>query len=375
MPDVQDMICSARPYLEVEGCGVSSTDRADLLSSLAVACTYIGTVVGAGFASGQEIYQFFGRFGPSGWITVAIAVGLFGSLGFRLLWLGWLTGARSYRQVNEILFGPRLGPWMDAVLGFMLFGVVVVMLAGAGQLATERLSLPFWAGVWWTLACTWLTAAFGVSGVLRANVIIVPVMLSFVLYTGSRTLLHHGMAGATGPAPVHAAAPFWAGVSCILYVAYNLGLASGVLIPVGAAMPSLRALRRGAWMGAAVLGLMLALILWMLWVHAPDVFGYEVPMGYVAQQLGTTGSILFTFALWGEIFSTLLGNVYALCAQLQERLPLSNGLLAGAVLLFAQWFSHLGFAKLVAYAYTLFGGLALLLLIALVWPRQDLPMR
>ena len=33
------------------------------VSTLKVAAAYIGTVVGAGFATGQEILQFFNRFG------------------------------------------------------------------------------------------------------------------------------------------------------------------------------------------------------------------------------------------------------------------------------------------------------------------------
>jgi uncharacterized membrane protein YkvI len=33
------------------------------VSTLKVAATYIGTVVGAGFATGQELLQFFSKFG------------------------------------------------------------------------------------------------------------------------------------------------------------------------------------------------------------------------------------------------------------------------------------------------------------------------
>lgn len=36
------------------------------VSTFKVAATYIGTVVGAGFATGQEVLQFFNRFGAMG---------------------------------------------------------------------------------------------------------------------------------------------------------------------------------------------------------------------------------------------------------------------------------------------------------------------
>jgi uncharacterized membrane protein YkvI len=46
-------------------------------SALKVAFAYIGTVVGAGFASGQEILQFFSYFGYWGLVGLLLAAGLF----------------------------------------------------------------------------------------------------------------------------------------------------------------------------------------------------------------------------------------------------------------------------------------------------------
>ncbi len=45
-----------------------------------IAATYIGTIVGAGFASGQEVLQFFGVFGIKGLWGLLLATALFFSL-------------------------------------------------------------------------------------------------------------------------------------------------------------------------------------------------------------------------------------------------------------------------------------------------------
>ncbi|OTA41527.1 MAG: hypothetical protein A6D92_05935 [Symbiobacterium thermophilum] len=42
-----------------------------------VATTYIGTVVGAGFASGQETLRFFAAYGPAGLAGILLATLLF----------------------------------------------------------------------------------------------------------------------------------------------------------------------------------------------------------------------------------------------------------------------------------------------------------
>lgn len=48
-------------------------------TSFQVAATYVGAVMGAGFASGQEIQQFFARFGYWGLVGVVLSSFLFRS--------------------------------------------------------------------------------------------------------------------------------------------------------------------------------------------------------------------------------------------------------------------------------------------------------
>lgn len=45
-----------------------------------IAATYIGTIVGAGFASGQEVLQYFVSYGIVGVIGIIISTFLFFSL-------------------------------------------------------------------------------------------------------------------------------------------------------------------------------------------------------------------------------------------------------------------------------------------------------
>ena len=47
------------------------------LSFFGVAIMYVGTIMGAGFASGREIWQFFGVFGERAYIGIALIAILF----------------------------------------------------------------------------------------------------------------------------------------------------------------------------------------------------------------------------------------------------------------------------------------------------------
>lgn len=340
-----------------------------------VGCTYIGTVVGAGFASGQEVYQFFGKFGDWGYLGIPISVLLFSFIGYRIMLLGHRLHARSYHEVNQFLFGPTVGKIMDTVLMLMLFGVTVAMVAGAGELFHERLHVSFWLGAGVTLVVTFLTILRGLNGVLRANMIIVPLMVSFVLFAVIHSIWTHGartpwMAGHF----LNAGHPVLAGISGVVYAAFNLGLAAGVLIPLGADVKSTDALRIGARAGAIGLGAMLLAVTVTLFAHYPEALAFQVPMGYVASRFGAAWQWMFVAVLWGEIFSTLVGNVYAVGAQFghgsQRRLTVS----AAVLLLLAFAMSQVGFSNIVHYGYTVFGWASLTLLVALLWPRDPSPL-
>ena len=72
-----------------------------------VAFTYIGTVVGAGFASGQEILQFFTRYGWLASLTIALSTMLFIWIGIKLMLMAHDLKAESYEDLNQVLFGRK----------------------------------------------------------------------------------------------------------------------------------------------------------------------------------------------------------------------------------------------------------------------------
>ncbi|HBT48846.1 MAG: hypothetical protein XD49_0570 [Caldanaerobacter subterraneus] len=79
--------------------------RKNSISSYKIAATYIGTVVGAGFASGQEILQFFVYHGKKGILGLLIVTLLFVFYGNAILFLGNCFRASSYKRVVFVIAG------------------------------------------------------------------------------------------------------------------------------------------------------------------------------------------------------------------------------------------------------------------------------
>ena len=73
-----------------------------------VAAVYVGTVIGAGFATGREIVEFFTRFGFYGLLAILLAGYLFIFLGAKIMVKAIEIQAASYEEFNQYLFGRSL---------------------------------------------------------------------------------------------------------------------------------------------------------------------------------------------------------------------------------------------------------------------------
>jgi uncharacterized membrane protein YkvI len=118
---------------------------------------------------------------------------------------------------------------------------------------------------------------------------------------------------------------------------------------------------------------MLFAVTFTLFAHYPQALQFQVPMAYIAAQFGKTWQWVFVAVLWGEIFSTLVGNVYAIGAQFAGENQRRMNVTAAVILVLALALCQVGFSNIVHYGYTVFGWASLTLLAALLWPRPEPP--
>lgn len=92
------------------------------LNTFKVAATYMGTIVGAGFASGQEVLQFFAVYGRTGLWSILISTVFFSFFGYTILMLGNKLKAKSHLKVIRFANGKILGFIVDLIITIFLFG-------------------------------------------------------------------------------------------------------------------------------------------------------------------------------------------------------------------------------------------------------------
>jgi uncharacterized membrane protein YkvI len=223
------------------------------VSTLKVAATYIGTVVGAGFATGQEVLQFFTRFGVMGLAGLMLTTVMFVLFGYITMDLGRQLNARSHREIIHHSGGKYLGPVFDGIITFFLFGALTAMIAGTGALFTEQFGFPGLVGNLAMGVLTALTVLRGINGVINSISFIVPFLLVAVIGTSVFSI-------ASSPPDIYAQVgessliTNWF-LAAVLYVSYNMILSIAVLGPLGVKSRDKKALRNGAVLGGLGLGI------------------------------------------------------------------------------------------------------------------------
>ena len=279
-------------------------------SAARVAALFVGSVVGAGFATGQEISLFFGGGSPLGPVIAAVFMGV---MCFVFMEVG-LPDGRARRVFDVVV----------AVASFVVYGA---MIAAAEEVLSDLTALR---GLSLLLALG--SAALTVRGAEKMawlNLVAVPLMIAVVLVVGCRSAAPQG-GGARLLAP-------------FAYGAMNM-LFSGALM----ASAGERLSRRERVTAAVLATVMILALLLAMYRAVAGVPRGSMPFLTAASRLDL--GVLVPVTLLLAIITTMTSCNYLTACELSRHIPdplLPAALLPFAGVLFAQW----GFAPIVDTLY------------------------
>lgn len=181
-----------------------------------IGLTFAGSFLGAGYVSGQELWQFFGSFGGGGLLGVLAALALLAVFGLALMYIISRTGIA---EMDAVLVPWKRLAWLrklsSALQLILLFGVIAIMYAGGGALLEQLFSLPTWLGRTLMAVLVTLVALRGLRGAVGAFSLIVPVIVALTLIFGGMALARYGVSlpafgAAEGSNPLMRSAAFGA---------------------------------------------------------------------------------------------------------------------------------------------------------------------
>jgi uncharacterized membrane protein YkvI len=323
-----------------------------------IAAAYIGAVVGAGFASGQELSQFFLGYGRAGVYGIICAGLLFAVWGAALCEICARRRLADYSAYLRFLLGGRGALFFDLLISLFLFCTVFIMLSGGNALFFEHLGLPAGSGSWLTGLVTLAVLWGGLESLVSFSVFLVPVKFFICLAVFLLTRHLGGLPLQAGLVPALPILSHWPWAT-LLYVGFNMLGAMVVLAPLSQRGTTGQRLA-GNVLGGIGLGVFALLIFETLFVFRGQAAGWEVPMLVVAGLVHPVLGWLYFVVLWAAILSTAVVNCYGAASRLRGLLAYRPALLL--VLALSLFFARFQFSFLVRLIYPLFGGVGVLLL-------------
>ena len=325
-----------------------------------IAVVFIGTIVGAGLASGKEITEFFTSFGPVSFLGIIFCGIFYIIMGTVISKISIKYELNSYSDVIEIISPNFLGKITGVITTFYLISSASIILAGSGALINQFFGIPKIIGslIMLFIACIFLLR--DTDGLIEVNSFIVPSLLftltliTVLYFLFCKDMISWDFISKFDPPKSGIA------ISTILYAGYNVLCCSGVLVPLSNETKNTKIVVYGVALGAIGLTLLSSAINLLLLANQPYIYDLEIPLLLVAQRFGNVVLALLLVIIWLEMFSTEVSDVYSISKTLEQTFNIKFKKGIFIVLSIALPVSQLGFSNLITILYPLFGLLSLI---------------
>ncbi|MGI6678343.1 MAG: hypothetical protein ACOX2Q_04525 [Dehalobacterium sp.] len=113
---------------------------------LTYAGAFIAFLIGSGFATGQEIMQYFVSYGFMGIVGAAVVLVLFLYVGVSFISAGYHNKFAIRNDIYKYYCGKYIGAFYDYFSVLFIYMSFIVMIGGAGATLHQQYNLPTFAG-------------------------------------------------------------------------------------------------------------------------------------------------------------------------------------------------------------------------------------
>ncbi len=334
--------------------------KKELIKVFQVATVFIGTIVGAGLASGKEITEFFTQYGIASFLGI-IGCGIFYILmGSIISKISIDYSLSSYSDVMNIISPNIFGKFTGLITTLFLISSASIILAGSGALIHQFFGIPKIIGSLIMILIAIFFLLRDTEGLIEVNSFIVPALIGTLTLI---TVLYFAFCKDTVSfSNISSFPPKKSGLltSTILYAGYNTLSSSGVLVPLSTQMRKTKTMIIGVVSGAIGLTILCLIINLLLTVNQPYIYKYEIPLLFVANRFGNLIQALLLVIIWLEMFSTEVSDIYSISKTLERSFNIEFKKAIFIVIIFALLISQFGFGNLITKLYPMFGLLSLI---------------
>lgn len=316
----------------------------------------IGTMIGAGFASGQEIYLFFFSYGLKGIIGIFISCLFMGAVIYKTLKIANENELDNYKDFLGYIFVKFRTPINFVINTFILISFFI-MIAGFGAYVNQEFGINSQIGSFILSFICFIVFMTNMKGIVKINEILVPILVFFLIIIGVISLKEVKIFELYNYVITKNTSNFI--FQAILYSSYNSILLIPVLITLKQLINKKQEILKISIISAIVM-FGLSIIIYFILVRVDvDITKLEMPAVYVVSHISLFLKYIYGFIILSSIFTTSisLGNSFLqnICKNKKSYPHFAIIMCITAIAI-----CKFGFSNLVSFLYPIFGYLGLI---------------
>ncbi len=330
-----------------------------------VACMYMATIIGAGFASGQEIVRFFSIYYEGGFYGIIFAGVLFSAIGYIVLDRIYKDRIRSYEEFVFPAFGWFAGWVVEIAVTLFMLCLFIIMIAGAGRVLYEKLDIPLEYAV---LIMCFLCMAFiltSIKGIVALSTVVTPVIVIGILFAGFYIITSRDVSVFNAFAFVKKATGNWF-FSALLYVSYNSMMSIVIMSSLLPYLKTKRTGRLGGMLGGMLLCFVALVLNTAMFFYHPVYTGRELPVLGILGENSVLLSDIYAVILWLAMLLSAVTAGFCFVDRVSARVRIDKRVLTLIICAAAIPVSTLGFSKLIGQIYPVFGYIGLFVVFSIL---------
>lgn len=273
---------------------------------------FIAFLIGSGFATGQEIMQYFVSFGNMGYASVALMFVLFVYVGSSFVSVGYEQKFEEPKNIYKYYCGKYIGTFFDYFSVIFLFMSYWVMISGAGAALNQQFGLPNQIGGTLMGAVTLVTLYFGFNRLVDIIGSIGPIISVMAIFLGIAGVMMNPEGLSTFPTEVTAlvengeilsAGSNWF-TACASYVGFCMMWLAVFMTNMGSTANSKKEAIYGTIFGAGLFSLAVLMLMRGLAANLNEVAGAQIPTLIIATKVSPALAIIYTIMVFSGIFTT-----------------------------------------------------------------------
>lgn len=337
---------------------------------------YLACAIGSGFATGQEIMQFFTAQGMMSVFGTIVTTIIFAWAGGMLMKHGYEKQLETPEQIAKFYFGEKFGPAVEIILQAFLYGVYVIMIAGAGATISQYFGLNPVIGRVMMAVAAFITVILGLSKLTdilgKLGVLIITIALGIGIYSFLSNI--GGLAESAKLIPtldITKTQGGWLG-SAILYPGFNGVVVLFLTCAMGKGARNSKEATWGGIIGGVLFGIAILFMNLGLFANISEIYTQAVPTLVLADKISPTLGLIFSVIICCGIYTTTVPMLWGVVRHFAEDGTKKAVLIALALTVLGLILGMSDFKVLVNTIYPISGYVGIILFCTVGWREVQL---